>query len=158
MALLAIPDEINRHFEAALLLSKREVLLRVLHEAELCLRNDQLAAAAILAGIVLEESYPLIPLALDEQKDNVRVWREVRNRAAHPSPVRSGLAAEQVRAMVKGIGAMLDKAERTQARSAPLRSLEDSLTKARGKYAFVKTSVDEFLKRKHEELDLEDGK
>ncbi|HTF69552.1 MAG TPA: hypothetical protein VK638_43425, partial [Edaphobacter sp.] len=113
MALLSIPDEISRHFEAALLLSKREVLLRVLHEAELCLRGEQFAAATILAGIVLEESSLLNPLAPGEQKDDAKIWREMRNRAAHPSPVRSELDAEQVKAMVKGIRAMLDNAERS---------------------------------------------
>ncbi len=54
MALAAIPDEINRHFEAALVLSKRDVLLRVLREAELCLQAKALAAATILAAVVLE--------------------------------------------------------------------------------------------------------
>jgi hypothetical protein len=159
MALPAIPNEINRHFEAALILSKREVLLRVLHEAELCLRVEQLATATILAGIVLEEACLLLdPVALEKQKDLVKIWREMRNRPEHRSPVRSELDAEQVKTMVTGIRAMLDEAERQQARSMPSPPAQDALTKTRGKYAFVQTSVDEFLKRKHQELDLEDQK
>src|SRR5438105_2090877 len=108
MALAAIPDEISRHIEAALVLSKREVLMRVLREAELCLRFEQLATATILAGIVLEEASLLLnPRALDEEHENVRVWREMRNRTAHPSPDRAELNAEQVNAMLMGIRAIL---------------------------------------------------
>ena len=159
MALAAIPDEIGRHIEAALVLSKREVLLRVLHEAELCLRVNQLAIATVLAGIVLEEASLLLdPHVLDEARDNAKAWREMRDRAAHPSPGRPELDAEQVNAMLAGVRAMLDKADVSQPRSTGLPLIEEVLTKTRGKYAFVKTSVDEFLKRKHEELELEDQK
>jgi hypothetical protein len=52
---------------------------------------------------------------------------------------------------------MLDQPEeKSQIGSSSVPSVEDTLTQVRGKYAFVQTSVDEFLKCKHEDLDLED--
>ena len=36
-------------------------------------------------------------------------------------------------------------------------SLKNALTQIRGKYAFVQTSVDEFLQRKHEDVEREDS-
>jgi hypothetical protein len=158
MALAAIPEEINRHFEAVVVLSKRDVLLRLLHEAELCLQSQALSAATIIAAVVLEEASLLNPGALDEEQDNVKVWREMRNRAAHPSGTGTELKAEQVKRMVTGIRAMLRHADRPDAGSSSLPSIEDTLKITRGKYAFVETSVDEFLKRKHQELELEDQK
>ena len=158
MALAAIPDEINRHFEAALVLSNRDVLLRVLDEAELCLRSEALAAATIIAAVVLEEASLLNPAVLDEEQDNVKIWREMRNRAAHPSGARPELNAEQVKRMVTSIRAMLRQTDRPHAGSSSLPSIEDALKRTRGKYAFVETSVDEFLKRKHQGLELEDQK
>lgn len=47
---------------------------------------------------------------------------------------------------------------REQLRQKPQNELplKDALTRIRGKYAFVQTSVDKFLQRKHEDLELED--
>lgn len=158
MALPAIPEEVSRHIEAALVLSKRDVLSRVLHEAEVCVQRDALAVATILAAVVLEEASLLNPDILDEEQDNVKIWREMRNRAAHANETRTELSAEQVKRMVTGIRAMLRQANRPRAGSSSLPSLEDAVERTRGKYAFVGTSVSEFLRRKHDELDLEDEK
>ena len=55
MAQGAISDKINRHVEAVFALAKREILRRLVSEAELCIEFDQISAAAILAGIELKE-------------------------------------------------------------------------------------------------------
>jgi hypothetical protein len=156
MALAAIPDEINRHFAAVLVLSKRDILTRVLREADLCLQFEQLTAATALAGVALEEASLLAgPDALVEQEPRVEIWREMRNRAAHALPGRGGLDKEEVKAMLTGVRTLLAQIDRPSARSSSFRPVEDALTKTRGKYAFVGTSVDEFLKRKYDDLERE---
>jgi hypothetical protein len=156
MALAAIPDDINRHIEAVLVLSKRDVLLKVLREADLCLQFEHLAAATLLAGVVLEETSLLVsPDALGQLQRHVEIWREMRNRAAHPLPRRAELDTEEVKAMLTGIRTLLEQIDRQQGKPTSFRAVEDALAKIRGKYTFVGTSVDEFLKRKHDDLELE---
>jgi hypothetical protein len=157
MAIAAIPDEVAKHFEIALALSRRDVLLRFLQEAEVLIRSGQLAFAAVLAGVVLDEATRFLPPAAITAEGQINVWREMRNRAAHPGSTE--LTIEQVKAMVAGIRGMLNQAdEKSQLESSSLPPVEDALAQIRGKYAFVQTSVDEFLKRKREDLDLEDRK
>lgn len=109
MALAAIPDEISQHIEAALALSKRDVLLRILDEAEVCLRSEALAAAAILAAVILEEVSVLNLGVLEEEQNNIKIWREMRNHAVHASGGRAELTAGQVERMVTGIRSMLSR-------------------------------------------------
>jgi hypothetical protein len=156
MALAAIPDEINRHFEAALALSKRDILTRLLREADLCLQFEQLTAATALAGVALEETSLLVgPDALVEQEPRIDIWREMRNRAAHALPGRADLDKEKVKAMLTGVRTLLERIDRPPDGSSSFRPVEDALTKTRGKYASVGTSVDEFLKRKYDDLERE---
>jgi hypothetical protein len=156
MALTAIPDDINRHIEAVLVLSKRDVLFKVLREADFCLQFEHLAAATVLAGVVLEEASLLVsPDALEEQQRHVEIWRELRNRTAHLVPGRAELEKEEVKAMLTGLRTLLEQIDRPPRRPTLFRPVEDALTKTRGKYVFVGTSVDEFLKRKHDDLELE---
>jgi hypothetical protein len=139
MALAAIPDEINRHIEAVLVLSKRDVLLKVLREADLCLQFEHLPAATVLAGVVLEEASLLVtPDTLDQQQGHVEIWRELRNRTAHLVPGRAELDKEEVKAMLTGVRTLLEQIDRPRGRSISLRPVEDALTKIRGKYAFVR--------------------
>ena len=152
MAIAAIPEEINRHIEAVLVLSKRDVLLRVLREADLCLQLEDFRAAIVLAGVALEEALLLVALkASDEEASVVEIWREMRNQAVHSSLDRAESRTEEVKAMLTGVGALLEKIARPRSRPA-----EDALAKTRGKYAFVGTSVDKFLKHKHDDLEIED--
>jgi hypothetical protein len=156
MALAAIPDEINRHIEAVLNSFKRDVLLNVLSEAGLCPQFGHLAAATVLAGVALEEASLIFgPDALDGQKAHIEIWREMRNRAAHPMLGRAELDTEEVKAMLAEVRALLDQIDRPHGRSTPFRLVEPSLEEIRGKYASVQTSVDEFLKRKRDDLEFE---
>lgn len=54
VALGAISDEINRHLEAALSLSRIDFIRQLVKEAELCINFDQLSAAVTLGGIAIE--------------------------------------------------------------------------------------------------------
>jgi hypothetical protein len=159
MALAAIPDEINRHIEAVLALSRREVLLRILREADRCLQSEQVTAAAVLAGVALEEVCLLSgQSASDQQQETLEEWREMRDRAAHTSSADADLDKEAAKAMIDGVRALIEQAHSPQGKSTSFRLTEKALSKTRGKYAFVPTSVDEFLERKHADLDLEDRK
>ncbi len=153
MAQSAISGEINRHVEAVLALSKREILLRLLREAELCIELEQVSAAAILAGIAVEELHRFSDLSvLRQHEQSFDVWRDLRNRAAHPASDRLEMDAKLVAEMVSGIRILLDQIDTTQNRYP---NFGEHLTKIRGKYAFVPTSVDDFLKRKREDLERE---
>ncbi len=107
---------------------------------------------------MLEEATRLLPPdAVFNEKDQVNVWREMRNRAAHSGGTQeSALRVEEVQAMVDGIRRMLSRADEKAETTFHAPSLSDALTRVRGKYAFVQTSVDEFLKRKHDDQELEE--
>ena len=64
--------------------SKRDILLPLLHEAELCLQLKAVRAAVVLAGVLLEEASQLgHPKLLEQQEDSLNVWRDIRDRAAY---------------------------------------------------------------------------
>lgn len=154
MAQAAISDEINRHVEAVLVLSKRDILWRLIIEAELCVELQQVSAAAILAGIALEELSSLGDLNM-VRAGTVDAWRDLRNRVAHPASSQEEMDPKAVAAMVSGIRAILDQTEETHWKINGTPRPEATVTKVRGKYAFVPTSVDDFLKRKRQDLELE---
>jgi hypothetical protein len=159
MAVAAIPDEINRHIEAVLALSKRDVLLRILREADLCFQLEQVTTAAVLAGVALEELSLLKPQgSSDQQQEILEVWRELRDRAAHIPGDNAQVDKEAVKAMITAVKTLIQQVERPHDESTSYPLTEDALIKIRGKYAFVRTSVDEFLKRKQDDLELEDHK
>jgi len=149
----AISDEINRHIEAVVVLSKRDILLRLLREAELCMRLEQVATAAILAGIALEELYLLGDPGILRHRERLEAWRELRNRATDPASGGQEMDPDIVSAMLRGIRALLDQMDVPQ--STPSPHMESGFTAIRGKYAFVPTTVDDFLKRKRQDLELE---
>ncbi len=155
MALARIPDEINRHIEAVLALSKRDVLLKVLRQAEFCLQSEQPTAAAVLAGVALDELSLTLGQGASEQQHFLNVWRELRDQAAHPSPGAAQPDTGALKTMITGIRDLIEQVGILQSKATPLPIAEDTLTKIRGKYEFVPTSVDTFLERKREDLDLE---
>lgn len=101
MAQAEISDEISRHVAAVLVLSKRDILFRLLREAEFCLAHGEAGAAAILADIALEELHILVERSVPS--DDVRrfeAWRERRNRAAHAAAARQDMGPEAVASML----------------------------------------------------------
>jgi hypothetical protein len=156
MAQGAISEKINRHVEAVLALSKREILWELVREAELCVEFDQTSAAAILAGIALEKLVSGSYSNMAQQgEQTVQAWRQLRNRAAHPASLASDVDPAAVAAMVMGIRGMLDQIEESQDGPQSSPSADNPLTRIRGKYAFVPTSVEDFLKRKREDVNFE---
>ncbi len=154
MAQGAISDEINRHLEAVLSLSRLGFIRQLVSEAELCIDCDQTSAAVILAGIALEELSSsrdrTIIRALDPKLQD---WRELRNRAAHPDIRGQVVDRKAVAAMVSAIRRLLGEIATPD---IPIqRSTLNALTSIRGKYASVPTSVEDFLGRKREDMDLE---
>lgn len=122
MAVAAIPDEINRRIEAVLALSKRDVLLRILAEADLCLQLEQVTAAAVLAGVALEEAFLLTDQnAADQQQDMPQGWREMPHRAAHPSVGEAELDKKAVKAMIAGVRASIKEVDRQQNKAMSFR-------------------------------------
>jgi hypothetical protein len=157
MAQGAISDQINRHVEAVLALSKRDILWRLVNEAERCVELDQTSAALILAGIALEELSSLSDRStIEPGRQNLEAWRELRDRASHPASGEYKVDSKAVAAMVTGIRAILDQIEGLRDRPPSFALSDTELTNIRGKYAFVATSVDDFLKRKREDLEPED--
>lgn len=85
----------------------------------------------------------------------LRDWRELRKRSAHPAAGGQELDRKAVAVMVMAIRTMLnglDSSDSTVRRSTPM---QNALTTIRGKYVFVPTSVEDFLRRKREDIDLE---
>lgn len=156
MAQGALSAEINRHLEAALTLSRIDFVRQLVSEAELCIEFDQTSAAAILAGIALEElSSSRDKTVIQAIEPNIHGWRELRNRAAHPAT--SGQEGERaaVAAMVTGIRDLLSDIEKPDVAVGSSMHVLNALTSVPGKYVFVPTSVDDFLRRKREDTDLE---
>lgn len=155
MAQGTISDAINRHVEAVLVLSKHDILWRLITEAELCVQSKQVNAAAILAGIALEELFSAgEPNIVRQSADRIEAWRDLRNRAAHATSSQDA-DAQGVAAMVSGLRMILDQAEGIRGNPQSTAHSEAAAVKIRGKYASVPTSVDDFLKRKREDLELE---
>lgn len=155
MAQGSISNAINRHVEAVLVLSKHDILWRLITEAERCVQLKQVNAAAILAGIALEELYSSgEPNVVAQSAELIEAWRDLRNRAAHATSSQD-VDTEGVAAMVSGIRIILEQTENNRDDPQSTARSEAAAITIRGKYAFVPTSVDDFLKRKREDLELE---
>ncbi len=155
MAAGAISDEINRHIEAVVALSKRDVLLRILHEAEVCLRSEQLMAAAVLATVAVEELHTSnIQGASDQDRKTFQLWRETRNRSNQFSDEKQ-FDRNGVEAIIRALRASMEQMEKPEHESRSVQAMADVLAETRGKYSFVNTSADEFIRRKRGDLDLE---
>lgn len=155
MAQGTISNAINRHVEAVLVLSKHDILWRLITEAELCVQLKQVNAAAILAGIALEElSSSGEPNIVRQSAGRIEAWRGLRNQAAHATSSQN-VDAEGVAAMVSGLRMILNQTEGIRGNPQSAAHSEAAAITIRGKYAFVPTSVDDFLKRKREDIDFE---
>jgi hypothetical protein len=140
-----------------LLLFNRETSGRLLDEAEELVAQGRSAPAAIIAGTVLEYLLrsPAVKLLADSRKSEFNAWRRLRDQAAHGT---TSPDAEEVRRMLqalRGISVSGTAAECGTEASGPRRAPGSPV---RGKYTRVRTSADEFMKRKREEVELEDRK
>ena len=160
MAHAAVAGEIEKHLELAFALSRREVFLKLILEAENLVRNGQILSAAIVAGLVLEEAVQSSPPRTRPEEDRVHRWREMRNRAANPgADLAPAITLDHIEAMIGDIKVMLEQVGRTfRIGSGPFFPPQDTPARIRGKYRFVNTSAEEFLKRKREDVTLEDRK
>ena len=110
-------------------------------------------AAATLTAIALEGIYLLTdPSIFSAHEPALEAWRELR--AAHQVAGAQDIEPEAVIAMLTGIHSC-QQIDVSQGRQRPASRSQSRFAEIRGKYAFVPTSVDEFLKRKRENLELE---
>ena len=61
----------------------------------------------------------------------------------------------QVQAVIRRLRFSLEQMEKPEHESQSVQPMAEVLAETRGKYAFVNTSVDEFIRRKRDDLDLE---
>ena len=156
MAQRAIPEEINRHFEAALALLRRDLLRRLVNEAELCIKFGQATAAAILAGIALEELSSLSAQeATQTLEPSFKALRELLSRSGHTTERAQKVDRKVVASMVAVLRTLLNELDRPDVTLRNPATRSNALASIRGKYAFVPTSVEDFLSRKREDTDLE---
>lgn len=153
MAALSLPQDVAAHLEAAIQLSNRRVLLRLLDEADR-LVSLNLPAAIVIAGAVLESFLEGISRErVSENQEQVAQWRSLRNGAAHPDSPQPDL--DQATEMIRGVRGLLtrDLPLVQDVGSVPL--IAERIRQLRGKYKFVPTSSAAFNERKAEELRLE---
>jgi hypothetical protein len=154
MAAHILPQEVAEHLEAAIHLSNRRVYLRFLDEAEALIAPKFPGAAILVAGVVLES----IVAAGQEQgtpddSQQMERWLELRNRIEHagmPSP-----SMDDAKEMVERVRGFLMRDIKVGPRLVPVKASAEAAEQLRGKYKFVSTSSDEFIRRKAEELRLE---
>ena len=154
MAAHILPQEVAEHLEAAIHLSNRRVHLRFLDEAEALIALNLPAAAMLIAGVILEAiiasgQEQVAPSELQQ----IENWLELRNSTAHaraPWP-----AMEQAREMVEGVRSFLNRSIKVGPHRVPVNEPSELPEQLRGKYKFVSTSSDEFIRRKADELRLE---
>jgi hypothetical protein len=159
MDCVRIPEEAANYLGAMLLSFNRDISGHLLDEAEKLASLGLTASAVIIAGTVLEYAGRspagiILPAA---RKSELEGWRRLRDEVAHDSPTRPDI--EQVRRMLQGIREIVSFSA-TAAEPAPQSSGRDRAFagQVKGKYAHVRTSADEFMKRKREEVELEDRK
>jgi hypothetical protein len=151
MAARILPQEVTEHLEAAIELSNRRIHLRFLDEADVLLGLDLPAAAVMVAGVVLES---LLASAQDRQEDEqrFRIWSELRNRVvAHDATV----SLDETREMIEDVRRALMRESRVGRQSSFETKLPERARQIRGKYKFLPTSSDDFIRRKVDELRLE---
>ena len=83
-------------------------------------------------------------------------WRVLRDRAAHPAAYGQEVDRKAVAAMVLATRTLLDGMDQPPAALVGSDRPYDEFTSIRGKYVFVPTSVEHFLRRKREDMALED--
>lgn len=154
MAAPLLPQDVTEHLTAAIQLSNRHIQLRFLEEAETLLSFQFPAAAILVAGVVLEF---LIPgqrqQANPDEQQQIEKWAKLRNDAAHPHGRR--LTLEKAKEMIAGVRQLLLRATGAGPQPALTASSNKTSGRVRGKYKFVRTSSEEFIARKADELRLE---
>lgn len=156
MASVLVPDEAASHLGALLLTFNRQIFGSFLDEAEELAGMGLTNSAILIAGSVLEyfERTPAAGVLPPERRSQIAEWRELRNQVAHGSPVAIGVP--QARQVIDGIRQILTT---TCAPGEPGRRLYSQAGAARavkGKYSHLPTSSVDFIRRKRDELELED--
>ncbi len=150
MAAPILSQEVAEHLEVAIHLSNRRLHLRFLHEAEALVASN-LTAAVRVAGVVLEsirEEWE------SENGKRLEKWFELRDCVAHaqvPAPT-----LDQAREMIGDLRRSLMREIKVGPHVATSERRAEAARQVRGKYKFVPTSTAEFIRRKPEELQLED--
>jgi hypothetical protein len=154
MAAPNLPPEVAEHLEAAVLLANKRLHLRYLEAAEVLLALSLPNAAVIVAGVELE-SILLSDRAPRSFEERLRMekWLALRDRVAHATETAVGF--DQAKEMIEAVRALLMREIPAVPRLA--RELPDAARELRGKYRFVPTSAAEFIRRKQEDLRLEDN-
>jgi len=157
VASVPIPEEAAKHLWEMLLSFNRETSSRLLDEAEELAAQRQAAPAAIIAATVLEYLLrsPAVKLLAASRKSEFNAWRRLRDEAAYGvmSP-----DADEVRRMLQAVREISLSGTAAEAGTETPGPPRAAVSQLRGKYAHVRTSADEFMKRKREEVELEDRK
>jgi hypothetical protein len=101
MAATLLPQDVTEHREAAIQLSNRRVHLRFLDEAEELIALNFPAAAALVAGVVLESILSQREEVTTGHRQRMETWSELRNGAAHSSGSVSPIQAAEMVADVR---------------------------------------------------------
>lgn len=146
MGSIVVPEEAASHLAAIVLAFNRDVSGHLLDEAEELAALGHGAAAVLIAGTVLEyiERSPGAGLVAPEDRHQLESWRRLRNQAAHGFAVAGSV--EEARQVIDGVRRILATGTVSVRAAAGIR----------GKYAGVRTSSDEFIRRKRDDLELED--
>jgi hypothetical protein len=154
MASVLVPAEAAGHLGAILLAYNRQILVRFLDEADELARLNLSRSAILIAGAALEffESTPSAGVLSTQERRNITQWRQLRNQVAHTAVTPS---LEQAQHMVDGIRRILADACAPGESIHHFRPLPDAVRTVKGKYAHLPTSSDDFIKRKRDDLELE---
>ena len=151
-----VPDEAVGHLGAILVAFNREIFGSFLDEADELAALGQVASAVLIVGTVLEyvERSPgggSLPI---EARSEIEGWRRLRSQVAHGSA--GALSVQQARQVIDGVRRILmtrDLSEQSVPRLSPGAGAAPHAVK--GKYAHVPTSSADFIRRKGEDLELE---
>jgi hypothetical protein len=158
MTSVLVPDEAASHLGAILLAFNRQIFGSFLDEADELARLGQAASAILIAGTVLEyfERSPAAGVLPPERRGQIAEWRQLRNQVAHGSAI--ALTVRQARQVIDGVRQLL---EAPYAPGGPVdhphaQAQAGAAAAVKGKYSHVPTSSGDFIKRKGEDLELED--
>ncbi len=157
MPSVLVPEDAASLLSAIVLAFNREISGSLLDEADELVKLGLATSAVLIAGTVLEyvESGPVASAVPAEHRSEVAAWRQLRNQVAHGS---SGtVSVAEARRVIDGVRRILvtpTVSGEPVAQSGSEASLLPHAVK--GKYAHVPTSSADFMRRKHEELELED--
>src|SRR5947209_8612228 len=151
MAAHSLPQEVAEHLEAAIHLSNRRVYLRLLDEAEALVTQNP-GAVVMVASVVLE-SLLVSGQSAVEDPQRIQKWSALRNRVA--SSQVPAVSIDEAREMVERVRLALLRESRLPPKPASETRAEVAAREVRGKYKFVPTNSEDFIRRKADELKLE---